>query len=84
MKTEPNDKAYPISATVVKLITEGYGFPDEYLGFTKRELMAIEFTKATTIGIISASGTDAHGWTFQEFAKAGLAQADALINELNK
>lgn len=72
MKTEPNDliNYNPIA--------------QQATGLTKRELMAIEFTKATTIGIISASGTDAHGWTFQEFAKAGLAQADALINELNK
>jgi len=55
-------------------------------GLTKRELMAIEFTKSIVTGIYtgSASRNEAHGWPYSEFASEGLRLADALINELNK
>ena len=53
-------------------------------GLTKREYMAIEFTKAIITGIVSGSGKDAHGWSCNDFSQAGLSQADSLIDALNK
>jgi hypothetical protein len=50
-------------------------------GFTKREKMAIEFTKANIIGVCSmVENNEVHNWSFDDFAKEGLGQADALLN----
>lgn len=41
MKTNKEDVAFPVPDTVAKEILGGYGFPQEYMGLTKREYFAI-------------------------------------------
>lgn len=84
MKTEPNDFVHPTEEIVYFGESNEFERTECTFGLTKREHMAIEFTKAQMIGIISASGDTAHGWKPEEFAISGLAIADALISKLNE
>ncbi len=75
MATNANDHAYPVSATVANRIIEGYGFPEEYLGMTKREYYA---GLAMQIYLAIHPGQSPH-----LMAKEAIAAADALIYELS-
>jgi len=53
-------------------------------GLTKRELFALELTKATVIGIHSNCEPNTwHGWSEEAFANEGIRLADALLNQLS-
>ncbi len=86
MKTNPNHFATEPLQTSKMFhpergeITEVVNIP-----LTKRELMAIEFTKAYIIGIHSSTTKgESTGWDTKSYAAEGLAQADALIELLNE
>lgn len=77
-KTHGDHMAYPMSATVAKQIVDGYGFPEEYLGMTKREAFAM----AAMTGMLA---TDDRPVThFDSAAEYCVKMADALIQALNK
>jgi hypothetical protein len=50
MKTNGNDPAQPLDHEIAQRAEGGYGYPEQFSGLTKRELMAIEFTK-TLLGL---------------------------------
>lgn len=78
MKTNPEDKAFPISATAAKQIAEGYGFPDEYLGLTKREYFAVMAMQGLIANApINNLGNSAEG------VQLAVKWTDDLIQELN-
>lgn len=76
MKTNGDDHAYPMSATVAQKIIEGYGFSPEYLGLTKRE----HFAAMAMQGLLALRGD----MRLEHTAESAVACADALIAELNK
>lgn len=56
-----------------------------YTGLTKREAMAIEFTKANIIGVYSSTEVgEFHHWNFDDFSREGLGQADSLLAALGQ
>jgi hypothetical protein len=71
--TNAKDKAYPVSATAAKQIIDGYGFPDEYLGLTKREYFAGQ-------SLITLMAQDLH---YKDAAAKAVIMADGLIEALN-
>lgn len=75
MKTNPNE---PIKPCVVNRYGDGSITPLEgsSIGLTKREHMAIEFTKAYLSAYPDSSS--------ENIAKIGLEQADALIKLINE
>jgi len=78
MKVHPDDKAFPVPDTVAKLIDGGYGFPDEYLGLTKREYFAVKILSGMISNQMVFDMSDAQAAMF------AVKSADALIAELNK
>jgi len=82
MKTNPNDPTSPTTEIGINgEVVQGFGF-------TKREHIAIEFTKALASSesfinqYIEDNGV--YGDTFKGIVKNGLALADELIKQLNK
>lgn len=71
--TNAEDKAYPVSTTAAKQIVEGYGFPDEFLGLTKREYFSSQ-------ALICLLGQSLH---FKNAAAKAVIMADGLIEALN-
>lgn len=72
MKTEPNQLAYPCDGEYA-----GEARSNNDAGLTKREHMAIEFTKALL-------GRGEHGYSdSQGNAQLAIQQADELIKQLN-
>lgn len=56
---------------------------EQFGGLTKREHMAVEFTKSNIIGVYSTvENGEFHDWCFEDFAREGLGQADALLAAL--
>jgi hypothetical protein len=76
METKANDLSRPHS--IPKRLEDGVVVEyDQHLGLTKREHMAIEFTKALAISADRTVRLD-------NMAKFGIDLADELIKQLNK
>lgn len=80
-KTHGDHMAYPMSATVIKQIVDGYGFPEEYLGMTKREAFAMAAMTSIAATWIKGGIGNAHA---KKIADQSIEIADALIQALNK
>lgn len=91
------DYAFPLSYEVAKQIGNGYGFPTEYMGFTKREVIAKNIIAAllqveyagTAKDVLIALGlpTDTiykRDYYYQLIANDTIVATDALIEALNK
>lgn len=77
MKTEPNE---PINAALDMNSYKGTQVLElRYKGLTKREHMAIEFTKAYANSNYVANS----GVPYQQIAEWGIRMADELIKQLN-
>lgn len=80
MKTNKDDVAFPAPDTVATQILGGYGFPQEYMGLTKREYFSA----------MAMQGLSAHPFSDDgemlgddDLATQAVNNADALIRILN-
>jgi hypothetical protein len=77
MKTIGNNVAFPPPEKAVNDISNGYGYPEEYMGLTKREYFAVKALQGLCADS-SRNGSEA------KYAQSAVFFADALIIELNK
>ena len=77
METIGASPSFPPSEKAVSDIKAGYGYPEEYMGLTKREY----FAAMAMQGFASIEVTD---MPFKSIAQDSVRMADALITELNK
>ena len=79
METIGASPSFPPSEKAVSDIKAGYGYPEEYMGLTKREYFAAMAMK----GLASDPTLTSHK-TPLEVTHIATVYADALIEELNK
>jgi hypothetical protein len=76
MRTIGNNVAFPPPEKAVNDISNGYSYPEEYLGLTKREYFAAKALQGLCADS-SRSGQE------EKYADTAVRLADALIEYLN-